>query len=100
MRLSPVVVHGLLNALASLVAERGAPASEVAAHGLSCTVACRLFPEQRSNPCPLSWQARSYHWTTREVTSISIDRGNQKPLSVTVRVSFVGIQSKTFVRLM
>ena len=40
------------------------------------------------------------HWATREVTSISIDQGNQKPLSVTVRVSFVGIQSKTYVRLM
>ena len=28
--------------------------------GLSCTVACRLFPDQGLNPCPLHWQADSY----------------------------------------
>ena len=29
------------------------------AHGLSCSVACGLFPDQGSNPCPLHWQADS-----------------------------------------
>ena len=27
--------------------------SVVAAHGLSCSVACGIFPDQGSNPCPL-----------------------------------------------
>ena len=31
------------------------------AHGLSCSRACGIFPDQRSNPCPLHWQADSYH---------------------------------------
>ena len=29
------------------------------AHGLSCSAACRIFPDQGSNPCPLHWQADS-----------------------------------------
>ena len=29
------------------------------AHGLSCSVACGIFPDQGSNPCPLHWQADS-----------------------------------------
>ena len=29
------------------------------AHGLSCSVACGMFPDQGSNPCPLHWQADS-----------------------------------------
>ena len=29
------------------------------AHGLSCLVACRIFPDQGSNPGPLHWQADS-----------------------------------------
>ena len=28
-------------------------------HGLSCSVACGIFPDQGSNPCPLHWQADS-----------------------------------------
>ena len=31
----------------------------VVAHGLSCSVACGIFPNQGSNPCPLHWQADS-----------------------------------------
>ena len=27
---------------------------------LSCSVACGIFPDQGSNPCPLHWQADSY----------------------------------------
>ena len=44
-----VVVRGLLVAVASLVVE----------HGLSCSVACGIFPEKSSNPRPLHWQADS-----------------------------------------
>ena len=30
------------------------------AHWLSCSVADGVFPDQRSNPCALHWQADSY----------------------------------------
>ena len=53
-----VLVHGLLMAVASLVAEK-AQASVAAAHGLSCPMACGIFLNQGSNPCPLHWQADS-----------------------------------------
>ena len=29
------------------------------AHRLSCSMACGIFPDQGSNPCPLHWQAAS-----------------------------------------
>ena len=29
------------------------------AHELSCSVACGIFPDQGSNPCPLHWQVDS-----------------------------------------
>ena len=31
--------------------------SVVVAHGPSCSVACGIFPDQGSNPCPRHWQA-------------------------------------------
>ena len=34
-------------------------ASVVVAHGLSCSMACGIFLDQGSNPCPLHWQADS-----------------------------------------
>ena len=34
--------------------------SVAAAHGLSCSKACEIFPEQGQNPCPLHWQVGSY----------------------------------------
>ena len=40
--------------------------SVVVAHGLSCSAACGIFPDQGSNPCPLHWQADSQHCATRE----------------------------------
>ena len=46
---SPTTEHGLL----------GAWASVVMAHGLSCSAACGIPPDQGSNPCPLHWQADS-----------------------------------------
>ena len=33
--------------------------SVLVAHGPSCSVACGIFPDQGSNPCPLHWQAYS-----------------------------------------
>ena len=33
--------------------------SAIVAHGPSCSVACGIFPDQGSNPCPLNWQADS-----------------------------------------
>ena len=37
----------------------GTQASVVVAHGLSCSVACGIFPDQGLNPCPLHWQVDS-----------------------------------------
>ena len=37
----------------------GARASVVVAHGLSCSTACGIFPDQGSNPYPLHWQSDS-----------------------------------------
>ena len=53
---------GLLILVASLVAEHHfycAQASGVVANGLSCSVACRIFPNQELNPCPLQWPVDS-----------------------------------------
>ena len=46
---------------ASVVAARGlqSAGSAAVAHGPSCSVACGIFPDQGSNPCPLHWQADS-----------------------------------------
>ena len=64
-----IAVHGLLAAVASLVAEHRLQArglqqlchagSVVVVHRLSCAEACGIFPDQGSNPCPLHWQADS-----------------------------------------
>ena len=75
--LPPVAVCGLLAAVASLVAGHGlwgrglsgrssrplqSVSSVVTAHGLSCSEACEIFPDQGSNPGPLHWQVDSYPW--------------------------------------
>ena len=59
--LSLVAAHGLLVAVASLVVEHGlqGTGSVVVVYGLSCPVACGIFADQGSNPCPLHWQADS-----------------------------------------
>ena len=64
-----VAVRGLLIAVASLVRSTGSRrvgfsscgsrASVVVARGLSGSAACGIFPDQRSNPCPLHWQVDS-----------------------------------------
>ena len=47
--------HGLLVAMASLVAEHGlwSSGSVVVTYGPSCFAACGVFPDQGSNPWPL-----------------------------------------------
>ena len=37
----------------------GTWASAAVAHGLSCSTACGILPDQGLNPCPLHWQADS-----------------------------------------
>ena len=52
----------LLLAAGSLVAEhelQGEQALVAAAHRLSRSAACGIFPDQGSNPRPLHWQADS-----------------------------------------
>ena len=46
---------------ASVVVARGLQSTGpvVVAHGLSCSAACGIFPDQGSNPCSLHWQADS-----------------------------------------
>ena len=62
-RASVVVARGLqqLWHSGSVVAARGlqSTGSVVVAHGLSCSTACGIFPDQGSNPCPLHWQLDS-----------------------------------------
>ena len=50
-----------LRAWASVVVARGlqSAGSVVVVHGLHCSVACGIFPDQGSNLCPLHWQADS-----------------------------------------
>ena len=70
-----VAVRGILIAVASRCGARAsvvaAPGSVVVAcglwstglvvvaHGLSCSTACGIFPDQGLNLCPLHWQADS-----------------------------------------
>ena len=61
---SLAMAHGLLIAVASLVLEHRLQwlqrvTSVVAAHRSSCHVACRLFPDQGLNLCPLHCKADS-----------------------------------------
>ena len=51
-----------LGARASVVLARGlwSAGSVVVVHGLSCSAACGIFPDQGSNSCPLHWQMDSY----------------------------------------
>ena len=44
--------------------------SVVAAHGLSCSMACGIFLNQGSNPCPLHWQADS--WSLDQGSSVTV----------------------------
>ena len=53
------------------------PASVAVVHGLSCPLACGIFPDQGANPCALRWQADyfslSYKGSCIEVlTTVSV----------------------------
>ena len=71
-----IVVHRLLIVVASLVAEHGLQVcglqqlwhagSVVVAHGLSCSAACGIFPDQGSNPCPCIDRRILDHCANRE----------------------------------
>ena len=56
-----IAVRGPLTIAASLVVEHRLQMRRLSsvAHGPSCSVACGIFPDQGSNPCPLHWQAGS-----------------------------------------
>ena len=57
--------------------------SVIVAHGRSCSVACGIFPDQGSNPCPLHWQADSqplHHQGSPEVSIIETNLRNDIPL--------------------
>ena len=60
---SPAAIHGLLSAVASLQQTMGSglesTGSVVVAHGLSCSAACGIFPDQGLNLHLLHWQADS-----------------------------------------
>ena len=68
-----VAMLRLLCVVVSLVAERGperAPTSVAVLHGVSCTVACEIFPDQGLNSCACFGRWILNHWTTREVLII------------------------------
>ena len=47
--------------------------SAAVAHGLCCSAACAVFPDQGSNPCSLLWQADSYpmrHQGSPKITNL------------------------------
>ena len=54
--------HRPLIAMASLVTKHRLQSSGSVAvlHGLNCSSACGIFPDQESNLCPLHWQTDSY----------------------------------------
>ena len=81
------MVHGLLIAVASLVAHRlYSTDSAVVIHQLSCTSACRIFPDQGSNPCLLN----------RQVDSLPLSRQGSPR---NVKGSSLGISSEAFLDL-
>ena len=56
-----ITVRGPLTIAASLKRSTGSrrAGSVIVAHGPSRSAACRILPDQGSNPCPLHWQADS-----------------------------------------
>ena len=70
---SLVVVRRLLIAVASLIAEHelGCLGSAVAAWGLSCPLACGIFPDQDSTHVPSIGRRIFNQWTIWEVLKVS-----------------------------
>ena len=69
-RASVVVARGLQQlwhtGLVVVAHGRQSAGSVVVAHGLSCSAACGIFPDQHLNSCPLYWQADSEPLCHRE----------------------------------
>ena len=72
LRLQVVPASGVVHGLSSCGSRALECGSVVVARGLSCPVACALFPHQGSNwvPCFARWILN--HWTTREALVLSL----------------------------
>ena len=83
--LSLVVLHELLIATGSLVGEPGLQrtGSVVVAHGLSCSEACRIFPDQGSHRYLLDARQMLNCWATREAPTFFMDFIFQNSLKFT-----------------
>ena len=71
------------------------------AHGLSCSMACGIFPDQGSNPCLLHWQVDSLplsHLSTAFVKNTScVPLGNfTSSLRFDVHIYTTGVRSAYF----
>ena len=53
-------LEGRLRSSGGQAQEFWSAGSGAVAHGLSCSMACGIFPDQGSNPHHLHWQADSY----------------------------------------
>ena len=65
--------------------------SVVVAHGLSCSVACGIFPDQGSTPCPPHWQADSQplrHQGSPATTFYRRNENSEELLTEEVRNNF------------
>ena len=78
--------------------------SVIVAHGPSCSVACGIFPDQGSNPCPLHWQVDSQpprhqggplpsllHWLYVGMTAVKTEKTNLISLQTLTSVSNLAI---------
>ena len=74
----------------------GSGTSVGAAHGLSCSMACGIFPDQGLNPCPLNWQANSYPLYHQESPQIVFNIKKQKTQTIKVQTDILQyINTKT-----
>ena len=74
---------------------QGARASVAVAHGLSCSVACGIFPDQGSNQCPLRRQADSYplyHQGSYKVNCLLKNTRNEKKYYIFTIFGTLGIK--------
>ena len=87
---SLVVVHGLLIAAASPVAEQGLKrtGSIVVVHGFSCSAACGILPDQGLNLRLLHWQVDSLPLSHRESPPVFLDLHGSFPKVVFVFLRF------------
>ena len=69
-------------------------ASVVVAHGLSCSVACGIFPDQRLNTCHLPWQTDSlppsHHVCLLERRPMWFSRSTQTSFFIPTKIKLSG----------